>query len=164
MPGMPRRRKTYFTPPADAPPPLVMRVTRRIQFSDVDPMAVLWHGRYTQLFEQASEALGHHTGMTYEAMYRAGLRAPIVQLHVDYFASVLLAETVTITARLVWNDAARMDTEYEVHRESGELAATGYTVQMFVTETGSPLLAPPPLQLEIQRQWRAGQLWKDQDA
>src|SRR2546430_778798 len=84
---------------ADPPPPrpLVVPPQPRIRFSDVDPRAILWHGRSAQLFEQANEELGRLCGMSYPDFRRERLLAPIVQLHVDYFAPVTLGEQVTIT-------------------------------------------------------------------
>ena len=154
----PRRQKRgYFSVGEDAPPPIVVRLKHRVRFSDVDPMTVLWHGRYANLFEQANEEIGRLCGMSYADFARERVLAPIVQLHVDYFAPVKLAEEVTIVGRMVWAAGARMNIEYEIRRESGELAATGYTVQMFVDDKGAPLLAPPKLQENCQRRWRAGE-------
>lgn len=162
--GPARRRQSYFCTPPGAPQPLVARVQRRIQFSDVDAMGVLWHGRYAQLFEQANEQIGRVCGMTYEAFFLAGLLAPIVQIHVDYFASVLLGEQVTTVGRMVWNDAARLDIEYEVYKEDGRLAATGYTVQMFVNKQGEPLLTPPLMHTDAQRRWAVGEFHQKAEA
>ena len=120
-------------------------------------MAILWHGRYAKLFEAANEEIGRRAGLSYADFRDARLRAPIVQFHVDYFASPVLGEEVTTTGRMFWNDGARMDIEYEVHKQSGELAAAGCTVQMFVTETGEPLLASPPLLDACRARWRAGE-------
>ena len=53
-----RQRSGYFPIEADSPAPLIARLKYRARFSDVDPMAVVWHGRYANLFEQASEELG----------------------------------------------------------------------------------------------------------
>jgi len=51
MTPMRRRRKGgYFPIEPGSPTPLVARVSRRIRFSDVDPMGVLWYGRYAYLF------------------------------------------------------------------------------------------------------------------
>jgi acyl-CoA thioester hydrolase len=158
MKHAPRRQKGgYFPALAGAPAPLVVRLTQRLRFSDVDPMGVLWHGRYAQLFEQANEELGRRCGLTYADFRRARLAAPIVQFHVDYFAPVTLAEVVTITGRLMWSEGARMDIEYEIHKEDGTLAATGYTVQMFVGADGAVMMAVPVLLEECRRRWRAGE-------
>jgi acyl-CoA thioesterase FadM len=51
-----------------------------------------------------------------------------------------------------------MDIEYEIHKENGALAATGYTVQMFVGEDGVPLMAVPAILEACRKRWRAGEL------
>lgn len=155
----PRRQKgNYFTVVPDAPAPLVIRIPQRIRFSDVDPMGILWHGRYAKLFEQANEELGRLCNMSYPEFKRDRLLAPIVQLHVDYFSPVKLGELVTIVGKMVWTEGARMDIEYEIRHEDGSLAATGYTVQMFVDESGSPLMASPQMQEQARKRWRAGEI------
>jgi acyl-CoA thioester hydrolase len=158
MAQSPRRKKGgYFSVPADAPKPLIARVKYRVRFSDVDPMAVLWHGRYANLFEQASEELGRACGMGYADFHREKLQAPIVQLHADYFAPIVLGEEVMIRAKSIWGDGARINTEFEIHKESGEMAAAGYIVQMLIDESGMPLLASPPLLENCRRRWRGGE-------
>lgn len=152
-----RRRGGYFPSRADAPPPLIVRLKHRVRFSEVDPMTILWHGRYAQLFEQANEELGRSCGISYADFQREQLVAPVVQLHVDYFAPVVLGECVVIVGKMIWNDAARIDIEYEITKESGTLAAAGYTVQMFVDKSGKPLIACPSLLEVSQRRWRAGE-------
>jgi len=153
-----RKRGGYFPVSENAPPPLRARVKRHVTFSDVDAMAILWHGRYSIYFEQANEEIGRRCGMSYADFVRAGLRAPIVQFHVDYFASVVLGEEVTIVGCMFWNEGARMNIEYEIIKEDGTLAATGYTVQMFVTEDAEVLLVSPPLLDECRGRWANGGL------
>jgi acyl-CoA thioester hydrolase len=153
-----RQRGGYFPVDAAAPRPLIVRLQHRIRFSDVDPMAVLWHGRYMHLFEQANEELGRLCGMGYTDFRRARLAAPIVQLHVDYFAPVMLSELVTITGKMIWSPGARINIEYEIHKENGALSATGYTVQMFIDEEGVPLMAEPAVLEACRKRWCAGEL------
>jgi acyl-CoA thioester hydrolase len=152
-----RQRSGYFPVEVDSPKPLIARVKYRARFSDVDPMAVVWHGRYANFFEQASEELARRTGLSYADFHRSKLQAPIVQLHVDYFAPIVLGEEVEIAARLLWCEAARINTEFEIHRASGVFAAAGYTVQMLVDESGAPLLATPPLLEKCRCRWRDGE-------
>lgn len=165
MSPVPRRRQGgYFDTAEDAPSPVEVRVRHRISFSETDPMCVLWHGHYVKLFEKANEALGHRCGMTYPRFFQERIKAPIVQLHVDYFASPVLDETVTTVGRLHWSDAARMNIEYQVFKEDGRLAASGYTVQMFIDENDQPLLAPPAMQVNCQQRWLAGEFHDDSAA
>src|SRR6185503_16474709 len=101
---LPRRQKgNYFPALPDAPAPIVVRLQHRIRFSDVDPMGILWHGRYAKLFELANEELGRVVSMSYPDFKRERIAAPIVQLHIDYFAPLTLSELATIVGRMIWS-------------------------------------------------------------
>ena len=154
-----RRKKTYFKREPNAPSSLVYTHSRRARFGEVDAMAVVWHGHYAVLFEEASTELRRMSGLGYDNFFNAGVYAPIVQLHVDYFQPLELDELFTVKASMLWTDAARINIEYEISREDGSLAATGYTVQLFISATtGESCFALPPLMEEQQEQWRAGKL------
>lgn len=154
-----RGKKAYFEQPSGAPAPLMVEVRRRIRFSDTDPMAIMWHGRYPLLFEEAAEELGRRCGLSYQEYFDAGLRAPIVALHVDYFQPLLLDEEVTIRASLVWHDGARLNTEYRVFKPDGALATSGYTVQLLTDHrSGLPCIVVPELLRRCQNRWLAGEL------
>lgn len=150
-----RRRTAYFEQTPRSPAPLTVTVTHRVQFRETDAMGIVWHGRYLALFEEAATEVRRRFGMSYAALHAAALEAPIVQAHVDYHLPLQLDEVVAITARLFWNDAARLDIEYEVTKESGERAATGFTVQMFVDPaTNQPYICSPELLSRCRARWR----------
>ncbi len=155
---MKRRKRNYFTTDPGAPEPLRYCVTHRVRFSEVDAMAIVWHGRYLQFFEIAAEELSRRIGLSYLAYRNANLRAPLVQVHVDYYGPVLLAEQVMIEARLMWSEAARLNMEYTVTNEAGTVTASGYSVQMFTDgTTAQPLLVTPPLLAACRDRWRKGE-------
>ncbi|MEA2069052.1 MAG: acyl-CoA thioesterase [Verrucomicrobiota bacterium] len=154
-----RRKKKYFKREAGVPGPLVYSFQRRARFGEVDAMAVMWHGHYAALFEEASTELRRMSGLGYEDFFSAGVYAPIVQFHVDYFSSLLLDELFTVTATMLWTDAARINIEYAITKEDGTLAATGYTTQLFSSATtGEPCFTLPPLLEKQQKRWRNGEL------
>ncbi|MFA5362110.1 MAG: acyl-CoA thioesterase [Candidatus Omnitrophota bacterium] len=156
---MRRKKGNYFAPIPGAPAPVTVSLQRRVSFSEVDPMGIVWHGRYPQYFEEGFAALGRMCGFSYQDFYRAGLRAPIVQMHIDYFAPLVLDEEVIIEAGLLWSEGARIHIEYALYKENGTLAAAGYTVQMFTDAVrGVPLLVSPPLIEECRRRWKKGDL------
>ncbi len=149
----------YFKQDTDAPPALSVTVRHRVQFGEVDLMGIAWHGRYATFFEEASTELRRQAGLSYTALHKARLRAPIVRFHVDYAKPLLLDECVAIEARMIWNEAARLDIEYAVTKPDGALAATGYTVQLFTdAHTGDLLFASPDLLRQCRRQWRERQV------
>jgi acyl-CoA thioester hydrolase len=154
-----RRNKTYFKREPGEPEPLRYSFQRRARFGEVDAMAVMWHGHYATLFEEASTELRRKSGLGYEDFFTAKVYAPIVQLHVDYFKSLTLDELFTVTARMFWTEAARINIEYEITKLDGSLAATGYTVQLFSSAvTGEPCFTMPPLLEKQQKLWLKGEL------
>jgi acyl-CoA thioester hydrolase len=151
-----RKRGGYFAVDPESPPPLIIRVKHRVRFSEVDAMAITWHGRYAQFFEEANEELCRAVGLGYADFYRERVQAPIVQLHVDYFAPTLLGDAVTVVGKLLWSEGARINMEYEIVK-GNVVAARGYTVQMFMDSGGAALLASPPLLETCRRRWAAGE-------
>ena len=150
-----RRKKNYFKQENNWPKPITAEVKRIVSFSEVDAMAIAWHGRYAQYFEEAYAAVGRRCGLGYEDFYKAKLRAPIVQFHVDYFLSLVLEEEITIQARLVWSEGARINMEYIIFKADGRVAATGYTVQMLISDTGDICMTSPGLLDDCRARWRS---------
>ena len=136
----------------------MVSVKRRVSFGEADVMGVAWHGRYSAYFEMASVELGKKCGLSYDDFRRENLRAPIVQFHVDYHSPLFLDEEFQITAKLIWDEGARLNTEFVILKCGGEVAATGYTVQMFTDgENGVPCMIIPPLLDKCRKRWKAGE-------
>ena len=155
---MRRKRKPYFPPQEDAPPPLTAVVRRRVRFEEVDPLAIVWHGRYPSYMEDGRAAFGERYDLGYATMRRENFLAPIVQMHIDYHSPLRFREEMTITTRLHWSDAARLNFDYLIEGESGITAATAYTVQLFTNLEKEILLARPPYMELFCERWRSGEL------
>ncbi len=151
-----RRRGNYFPECPSAPASLSAMVTLRAAFGAVDAMSIVWHGRYAQYCEEAYAALTRRCGLAYGDFYAAGVRAPVVQHHVDHFEPLRLEEEFEVRARLVWSEGARMNVEYLFTHAGGRLAAAGYSVHMFTDVEGTPLLTAPPLIESQRRRWQEG--------
>jgi len=154
---MTRREKIYFDRDSDAPPSLKCSMQRRVNFREVDGMRIVWHGHYAGFFEEVSTRLREQCGMSYQDFIDHRIAVPIVTCHVDYLRPLLLDEVFTITAEMFWSDAARINTEYVITKQDGQIASKGYTVQLFIdAETSYPLFAQPPLAEEMQMRWKRG--------
>ncbi len=157
-----RRKTTYFERMPGAPDPIVVETRHRVRFNEADPMAIAWHGRYPLFFEEASEELGRLCGLSYRDFFEAGLRAPIVDLHIDYHQPLFLDEEFTVRASLIWHDGARLNTEFHLVKQDGSIATSGYTVQLFTDHrTGAPCIVSPGILERLRKRWRAGEFLKD---
>jgi len=118
-----RKKDAYFERIAGMPEPLTVYIKRRVKFSEADVMGIVWHGRYPEYFEEGSAELGRRYGLSYKDFYKANLRAPIVQLHIDYHIPLVLDKEFTIKTSLIWNEGARLNTEYSLIKNDGSIAA-----------------------------------------
>lgn len=151
-------KKPYFKTAADAPAALHCKVGRVVRFEEVDPLGIVWHGRYASFFEDARVQLGEEYGIGYLELYEQGVLAPIKQMHVDYVKPLHFKEPFTIEAILHWTEAARLNYEFILRNEQGEVTTTGYTVQMFMDEQHNMLMLPPDFIVNFRQRWREGKL------
>ena len=152
-----RRRVAGFTQPAPRPY-LEETCIIPIRFHEVDSMMVVWHGHYVAYMEEGRRALGRRFGVDYTTFFAHNTPAPVAQLHVDYLAPARLADTLAVTARLFKSDAAKLEFEYEIRRQSDRgLLASGSSLQVFITLRGELLLTMPPFMVERYQAWEP--LW-----
>jgi len=156
------RRYPYFKPAqlctdgTPAPAFLQLSVERAVRFEEVDSMGIVWHGRYPSYFEDARVALGEHFGIGYSACAREKIPAPVKQMYIDYSVPLHFGQVCTITVRLYWSEAARMNYSYIIHDDGGVRTTTGYTVQMFISQTGEFLMAQPKFYADFCQRWKNG--------
>jgi len=134
-----KNKATYFERVPGAPEPIVVEVKRRVRFNEADPMAIAWHGRYPLYFE-------------------AGLRAPVVEFHIDYYRPLFLDEEFTIKASLIWHEGSRLNIEYLLIKQDKSIASSAYIVHLFTDhQTGEPFMVSPELLERCRRRWKAGE-------
>lgn len=149
--------KTYFDEEAGSPPLLTAEATRRIRFEEIDPLGMVWHGRYPSFLEDGRIAFGDRFGLGYMEFKNSRIAAPVVQMHLDYLASLRFDEMITISATLHWTESMRLNFSYSI-RCGKRLAAQGYTVQLFTDMDGNMLFVAPKFVETFRRQWQAGAL------
>lgn len=151
-------KKPYFRPVPDAPAPLTRTCEREIRFEEVDPLGIVWHGRYPSYIDDGRLHLGKKYGLGYMDFKRHRVAAPIKQLHIDYHKPLYFGETVKVVTWLHYNEAARLNFEFELRNSVDEVTTTGYSVQMFIDETQELLIAPPDFYADILLRWKNGEL------
>lgn len=104
-----------------------------VRFSETDAMGVVWHGNYLKFFEDAREHFGKVYQMEYLDVYNNGFYTPIVKSEINHKASVYYGQKVLVKTILEYHAAAKIVFNYEVlNLETGQIAATGKTVQVFL--------------------------------
>ncbi len=135
---------------------LAAEVEVEVEFQDVDPMGVAWHGHYLKYFERARCALLRSFDYDYPQMRDSGYAWPIVDCRLKYVAASRYAQRLLVRATLSeWENRLRID--YLIRdASSGESITKGYTVQVAVTLPGGELqfVSPPALLDRLERAWK----------
>ena len=151
-------RRPYFRAHEGDPPPLRCSVERVVRFEEVDPLGIVWHGRYPSFFEDGRVLLGEKFGIGYLDFHRAGIITPIKQLHVDYQKPLRFREPFTIEAILYWSEATRLNHEFILRNAAGEVTTSGYSVQLLLDSEENLLMLPPPFYENFRDRWQTGEL------
>jgi acyl-CoA thioester hydrolase len=135
----------------DTDPPAQWRaeVDVQVQFFDLDPMEVVWHGRYVQYLEIARCALFEQIDYNYPRMKESGYAWPIIDLQLRYAAPAVFLQRLKVRATIVeWEN--RLKIEYLVSdAESGRRLTRASTVQVAVDmASGEMCFVSPPILLQ----------------
>lgn len=126
-----------------------------VRFNEADPLGIVWHGHYIRYFEDGREAFGSKHGLGYLDVYNQGFVTPVVKVQCDYKKSLRYGDRVIVETIYIPNEAAKMNFHYRLfNAATGELVATGSSVQVFLDKEDSSLqlLNPPFFQEWKKRQ------------
>jgi acyl-CoA thioester hydrolase len=136
---------------------LAAEVELEVEFHDVDPMGVAWHGHSLKYFERARCALLRSFGYDYPEMRDSGYSWPVVDCRVRYVAAARYGQRLRVRATLSeWEN--RMRIEYLISdAQTGERITKGYTVQVAVALPAGELqfVSPPALLERLERAWKS---------
>ena len=118
----------------------------KARFSEVDSMAIAWHGSYVKYLEDGRENFGTEYGLEYMTVYKSGFVTPVVKLNIDYKSPLLYEMEAQIKTKFINSPAAKIRFEYELTCiKTGRLLMTAYTEQVFVDASTRELyLTIPP--------------------
>ncbi len=113
-------------------PKIKAEVIVEVNFHDLDPLNIVWHGRYPKYFEIARTELFCLFGYDIPDMKESGYMWPIVDLHIKYIRPAVYRQKLKVSAELVeWEN--RIKVKYEIHdAETGDRLTKGHSVQVAV--------------------------------
>jgi acyl-CoA thioester hydrolase len=81
----------------------------QVQFFDLDPMAIVWHGHYVKYLEIARGALLDTIDYNYTAMRASGYVWPVIDLHLRYIAPAAYGQRLRLRAEIVeWENRLKI--------------------------------------------------------
>ena len=107
-------------------------ISFRIRYGETDQMGVVYHGNYAQYLEMARVEWLRDLGISYKKMEEEGVMLPVISLSIKYVKPALYDDLITVKVFLKKKPAVRIEFDYEITNELGELLATANTVLVFM--------------------------------
>lgn len=135
-------------------PALTEKITVRVRFDEVDALGIVWHGHYVKYLEDGREAWGRKYGIPYMTIFHThGYSVPLVKLDMDYKRQLRYGETCTVETTYVDCEAAKLQLNYTIYNEAGQVVLTAFSIQVFLTKDGDLQLTVPEFFAAWKRKW-----------
>ncbi|GBU28108.1 acyl-CoA thioester hydrolase [Treponema sp. R8-4-B8] len=101
-----------------------------VEFYDLDPLKVVWHGNYINYFEVGRRALLEKIGYSYEEMEKSGYAFPVIEVSAKYLGWLKFKDRARVKAILMEYEN-RLMIRYEIRNaKTGQLTTKGSSTQM----------------------------------
>jgi acyl-CoA thioester hydrolase len=124
-------------------------IETQVQFFDLDPMEVVWHGHYVKYLEIARGALLDSIDYNYPQMRASGYVWPVIDLKLRYVASARFGARLKLRAEIVeWENRLKID--YLISDAATGMRLTRASTTQVAVEiaTGEMCFASPPVLFE----------------
>jgi len=118
-----------------------------VEFFDLDPLRIVWHGNYLNYFEAGRRSLLEKIGYSYIEMEKSGYAFPVTEVSAKYISSLRLGDRARIKAVLVEYENC-LTIRYEIRNaETGLVTTRGFSTQMAfdIRNNESCFTCPPVL-------------------
>jgi len=123
-----------------------------VEFNELDPMRVVWHGNYINYFEIGRRALLEKIGYSYDEMAKSGYAFPVIEVSAKYLDSLRYRDRAIVKAILMEYEN-RLLMRYEIRNaKTGVLTTKGSSTQMAydINKKDSCFVCPPILFKKIE--------------
>lgn len=115
----------------------------RVRYGETDQMGVVHHGNYALYLEMGRIEWLRKLGVSYKSMEENGVMLPVVSLQVNFKKSARYDDLIHVKTQLKNTPTAKIEFEYEITNEKGEILTTATTVLVFIDmKTNRPMRAP----------------------
>ncbi|WP_339710121.1 thioesterase family protein [uncultured Kriegella sp.] len=118
-------------------------ISFRVRYGETDQMGVVYHGNYPQYLELGRVEWLRSLGISYKEMEKSGVMLPVISLCVNYKKSALYDDLITVKTQLKKPPLVKIEFDYEISNETGEILATANTILAFIDmKTNRPIKCP----------------------
>ena len=113
--------------------------TRKPNYYETDMMGIVHHSNHIRYFEESRLAYMDSLGCDVAELERLGVIIPNVDAYAKYLVPLKYGDTATIEVKLTTFTGTRMELNYVIKNQKGEIAAEGHTMHCFVNSDFKPI-------------------------
>ncbi len=115
----------------------------RIRYGETDQMGVVYHGNYAQFLEMGRIEWLRELGISYKKMEEDGIMLPVISFSINFKRSARYDDVVNVKTQLKKTPTVKIEFDYEITNENGEILTTANTVLAFIDmKSNKPMRAP----------------------
>lgn len=127
------------------------KIEFRVRYSETDQMGIVYHGNYAQYLEMGRIEWLRKLGISYKKMEEEGIMLPVISLCLNYKKSAFYDDIIQVTTKLKKLPSAKIEFEYIIENEKGEILTLGETTLAFIDmKSGRPMRCPKYLLDQLQ--------------
>lgn len=115
----------------------------RVRYGETDQMGYCYYGNYAQYFEVGRVEAMRSLGMSYRKLEESGIMLPVSHFSVKYIKPALYDDLLLITTRITGLKGTKLEFEYEIKNEGGDLLSIASTTLIFVDKVSMRPTRPP---------------------
>ena len=114
----------------------------RIYYHDTDCGGVVYYANYLKYLEEARSEYFEERGLIIKDMLKDGIGFVVARQEIDYKSPSFYGDTLEVKTRITDASLTRVNFEYDIVKDSGQLVASAKTVIVFVDKTLKPKRIP----------------------
>lgn len=119
------------------------RISFRVRYAETDQMGVVYHGNYPQYLELGRVGWLRDLGISYKSMEENGIILPVISLSIKFKKSAVYDDLITVETRLKKLPVIKIEFDYRIRNETGEILAEANTVLAFMDKNSKrPMRCP----------------------
>lgn len=115
----------------------------RVRYGETDQMGVVYYGNYAQYLEQGRTEWLRELGFSYKWMEEHNIVLPVTNLNIDFKHPARYDDIISVTTTLKNLPTYKIEFDYQIHNEEGELLVTASTTLVFINASTNKLSRAP---------------------
>ena len=121
----------------------INEISFRVRYGETDQMGVVYHGNYAQYLEVGRVEWLRGLGVSYKTMEESGIMLLVISLQLYFKKSAHYDDLITVRTKLLRMPSVRIEFDYEIFNDKGELLVEANTVLVFMDKkTQRPIKCP----------------------